>query len=60
MPATCEKCGAVALWHAMKCGNPDCAAIVPVIKDDTARGGTRPCPKCGEMRFMEAGIDDFQ
>ncbi len=59
VPATCEKCGAQALWHAVKCGNKECGAIVPVIQDDAAPGGQRACHKCGGTRFQEIGPNDL-
>ncbi len=60
VPAKCESCGARALWHAVKCGNGTCGAIVPVIRGSAAPGKGQACPKCGETRFKEVGPDDLE
>jgi DNA-directed RNA polymerase subunit RPC12/RpoP len=59
-PAKCEKCGGRTLWQAVKCLNPDCHAIVPVVQGDSQKSADMlQCPKCGASRFGEVRPDDL-
>jgi DNA-directed RNA polymerase subunit RPC12/RpoP len=59
-PAKCDRCGARALWHAMKCAEPGCGAFVPLIREGDGSAGPVACPKCGGTRLLEVGPNDLQ
>jgi len=60
-PARCHYCGQQTLWRARACANPECGAIIPVVRDSSAaEAGPLRCPRCGGTRFKEVPPDGLE